>query len=446
MKITFIAGLFPKLSETFVMGQVTSLLDKGHDVNVVSTLKPEDEVIHEDVNKYGLIGRTIYIEKSPSSLGFVVGPRLLESLVFTDLIHAHFATHPADWALRLSEMFSIPFVITAHAYDIFINPDVEKLREKFSRAAKVITVSDYNRDYLINLLGRDLQEKIEVVRCGIDLERFIYSERGARDSVKILFVGRFVEKKGARYAVEAFTEVVKECPNTEIRMIGDGPLKDDIATLVERLGIKDKVSLLGPLSANDVLKEMKDADIFFLPSVTADNGDKEGIPVSIMEAMATGLPVVSTLHTGIPELVAHGKTGFLVPEKDTLAMAGRLNELIRDPDLRVLMGREGRAVVEASYNRSKEIERVERLFAKLLVGNIPVSALPGEQREIIRQRVMKAGGLLKELDKEIKDKDKELAEKKRLLTEREQQVQKILNSMSWRITAPLRFLSSFLKR
>ena len=423
MKITYIVSKFPKLSETFVLGQITDLIDRGHDVEIISIEKPTDETVHEEVNKYNLLEKIHYINKSPSILGFELNDKILSSLIFTDLIHAHFAANPASWALKISQLFDIPFVFTTHAYDIYINPDVESLREKFKSARKVITISEYNKDYLQNLLGQEFDEKIEVIRCGIDLNKFKHIQRTPKDIIKILFVGRFVEKKGASYAIETIDRLLKESHNIELRMIGDGPLINEVNDLIKELNLNEKIVLLGAQPHSRVLKEMEEADIFFLPSLTAENGDREGIPVSIMEAQATGLPIVSTIHTGIPELVLDGKTGFLVAEKDTTAMAERLKELAINPELRINMGKSGRSQVESIYDREKEIDQLDKLFRSVCKDKTLVSEMSESELKTIRQRIGKVGDQLKKLDTEIRQKniESEQLHKDRIQKDRELQ-------------------------
>lgn len=420
---------FPKLSETFVLGQITELINRGHDVDIVSINKPTEESIHEDIDKYKLLERTQYLNKSPSSLGFELNERLISSLIFTDIIHAHFAAYPADWASKFSRSLGIPFVITTHAYDIYINPNVEDLKEKFEDATKVITTTDYNKNYLSKLLGEKYGANIEIIRYGIDISRFSFIERKSSGNVKILFIGRLVEKKGPSYAIEAFYKVLQEIPNIELRIIGDGPLNDKINELIHKLDLKGKVILLGAQPQSMVLKEMAEADIFFLPSLTAENGDREGSPVSILEAEATGLPVVSTIHTGIPEIVIDGKTGFLAPEKDTLAMAERLKQLVIDPELRIKMGKAGRVHVETNYDRKNEIDNLERLFVNLLENREPISDMSENQLSMIRERIRNLGIQLSRLDAEISvktnainEKNKEINQKNWELNQKDEQV------------------------
>ena len=411
MQITYLVSQFPKLSETFVLGQITGLIDRGHDVEIISLTKPTEEIAHEDVNKYGLLQKTHYINKSPSSLGFELNERIVSLLMFTDLIHAHFVATPADWAQTISTMFNIPFIITAHAYDIFIDPEPDILKKKFDQSTKVITISEYNEHFLLELLGRDLSDKIEVIRCGIDLEDFPYVERKPGKTVKILTVGRLVEKKGITYAIEAFSKIQERHQNTELRIIGDGPLKDEISGRIAELKLEDKIVMLGEQTKLAVIHEMMGADIFFLPSLTAENGDREGIPVSIIEAQATGLPVASTVHSGIPEAVVEGKSGFLVPEKDTEAMAERLITLITNPELRIEMGKTGRSHVEKYFDQQRELDQLEELFKNTITYNKLLSDMPETQLNTIKQRAKLVGDLLSKLDSEIRGNKKIIKQK-----------------------------------
>jgi len=387
MKITYIVGTFPKLSETFILNQITDLIEHGHDVEIISASRVPENIVHEDIIKYNLVQRTNYLVRNQTTLGFELNEKIISSLFFTDLIHAHFAALPAEFALKISKAFGIPYVFTAHAYDIFISPDVKLLREKFDSASKVITISDFNKNYLLNLLGQDLKNKIQIVRCGVRFENFRYVERQPKEILRILLVGRFVEKKGICYAIEAFKEVSSEYHNIELRIIGDGELKNEIVNLITSLDLQEKVLLLGPRTQSEVIKEMEMADIFMLPSVTAASGDREGVPVTIMEASATGLPVVSTLHSGIPEVVLDGQTGFLVPERDINALAQSLKKLISDPKLRSEMGKQGHAYVAKLYNHQNEMRKLEELFKKLSNKNPSFNDISQAHMGLLRKRV-----------------------------------------------------------
>jgi colanic acid/amylovoran biosynthesis glycosyltransferase len=171
-----------------------------------------------------------------------------------------------------------------------------------------------------------------------------------------------VEKKGIPFAIEAFARTKNKYPQTRLKIIGDGYLKDTIEELIRQCDLQDRATLVG--FHTQVKEEMANADIFILPSHTSKRGDKEGTPMVLMEAQAMGLPVISTFHAGIPEVVIDGETGFLVKEKDVDALADRLAYLLDHPELRLEMGKRGRAHIEKHYNARDEITHIERLYAE----------------------------------------------------------------------------------
>ncbi|MEM4723967.1 MAG: glycosyltransferase [Candidatus Hadarchaeum sp.] len=361
MNLLYILNIFPRLSETFVLDQITYLLDRGYEVSILSYLRPgdldpPDNLVHEDVLRYHLLERVYYFRDVIGTIEnlyqFSFAPNLAYIINHTDLIIAHFANTPTQIAERLSAYSGVPYIFTAHARDIFVNPDIEVLRQWVERSAKVIVPTEFNRLYLLKLLGNSYEAKIQVIRYGIDLVRFAPgpAHYQPRKAIIVLSVGRLVEKKGIDDAIRAFALVQAQYPQVMLRIIGDGPLKSKIAHLVEELGLQTHVQLLGYGSRLLVKREMQEADIFILPSYTAQDGDREGLPVAILEASAMCLPVISTLHTGIPEGVINGETGFLVDERDIAGLAQKLELLLHDERLRKEMGVAGRQHVARYYN------------------------------------------------------------------------------------------------
>jgi colanic acid/amylovoran biosynthesis glycosyltransferase len=192
-------------------------------------------------------------------------------------------------------------------------------------------------------------------RMGIDLDKFQFHERMIQpgEPLKILTIGRLTEKKGHEYAIKGVAKLIKKGGNVIYTIAGDGPLRDKLANLVLDLGIDGNVKFLGPVEQEEVLKLYRESHIFLLTSVTAKSGDQEGIPVVLMEAQAVGLPIISTFHSGIPELVENGKSGFLVPEKDSMKLAEKLIYLAEKPELWSGMGAYGRKIVEEKYDIKK---------------------------------------------------------------------------------------------
>jgi colanic acid/amylovoran biosynthesis glycosyltransferase len=258
-------------------------------------------------------------------------------------------------------------ITTFHGYDMsaFVKKQGRDVyRGLFSTGDLFMPISDHWKNKLIEM-GCQAQ-KVIVHRMGINLGSFRFSERKPGGTIKILSVGRLTEKKGHEYAIKAIKKLSKDINNIEYIIAGDGPLKKKLQKMVSGLDIKDKTKFLGPVSQKSVRQLYEQAHIFLHPSVTADNGDQEGIPVVLMEAMATGLPVISTLHSGIPELVEDGVSGFLVLEKDEEALVGKMKFVIEHPEKWAEIGSWARKTVEERYNIVKLNKELTHMYGNLL--------------------------------------------------------------------------------
>jgi colanic acid/amylovoran biosynthesis glycosyltransferase len=228
--------------------------------------------------------------------------------------------------------------------------------------------SDHFRKRLITELGGD-EGKIVVHRSGIDLERFAtLPPRPDRASspARILTVGRLVEKKGVEYAIRALARVARDHPDVVYTIIGDGVLRNDLQALVEALRLEERVFLLGERTHDEIVEHLARSSFLVAPSVTAADGDQEGIPNTLKEAMAAGLPVVTTRHAGIPELVEDGVSGYLVPERDVDLLAARIRDLVAHPERRDAMGRAGRLFVRQNYDADVLNAQLVALYNRLL--------------------------------------------------------------------------------
>jgi len=213
-------------------------------------------------------------------------------------------------------------------------------------------------------------EKILVHRMAVDLDRFEFRVRRPGNRLRLLTVARLVEKKGIEYAIRALALIKQQHPKLTISLnvVGDGELRCHLESVRDSLGLQQQVNFLGWLDQDEVRQEMLNADLFVLPSVTAADGGKEGVPVSLMEAMASGMPVLSTLHSGIPELVQDGVSGFLLPEHDVDNLANRIYQFIETPELAEQMGHAGRAFVEENFNIHTLNQRLSMMYQRLLEG------------------------------------------------------------------------------
>jgi colanic acid/amylovoran biosynthesis glycosyltransferase len=220
----------------------------------------------------------------------------------------------------------------------------------FRDADAVMGISEYAIQRL-KQLGCPAQ-KLSVLHTGVCLAKFAFHARRplAEEPLRILTVGRLVEKKGLEYALRAVATVRCKYPNLRYEIIGEGPLRPALECLIRQLDLGSVVTLRGALNADLVHRSFAESHLYILASVTATDGDQEGIPVSLMEAQACGLPVLSTRHSGIPELVADGGSGFLVEERNADELASRLLDLIENPGAWPAMGERGRRIVEAQFD------------------------------------------------------------------------------------------------
>jgi colanic acid/amylovoran biosynthesis glycosyltransferase len=231
----------------------------------------------------------------------------------------------------------------------------------------------FARGDLFLALSREMKQKL--IQLGCPEKRIVVHPLGVNPAlfppkpegqpsraVRILTIGRMVPKKGMEYALKAVAAVIREHSNIEYVIIGDGPLRAHLEGLTRSLGITNAVRFAGWEPRPEVLKALSEADILLAPSVTSESGDQEGTPVVIMEALACGVPVVSTQHAGIPEVVDDGVSGFLVPERQPEALALALERLVRDPKLRESMGAWGRAAMRDRHDIRKLNEKLMEIY------------------------------------------------------------------------------------
>ncbi|HKI53776.1 MAG TPA: glycosyltransferase [Anaerolineales bacterium] len=287
-----------------------------------------------------------------------------------DLIHAHFGTSALE-ILPVAKRFGIPMISTFHGFDAsFLLSNIQytkQLKDLFAYS-HIITVSKTMRDQLIRY-GAD-PSRIQCVYIGVPVEKFKKSERTpiiekvlAKNAIKFLQVSNFVEKKGHQYTLIAFSKLLGFYPHAKLLFAGDGPLKEKMEALATELGIRDAVEFLGHKGTEDVVELMKDADCFVHHSVTAVNGDKEGIPTVLMEAMASGLPVISTIHAGIPELIKTKANGYLVGEKDVESYVSCLFSVLKDDGT---VGKNAQITVNELFNMNKQIRLLTATYNKLV--------------------------------------------------------------------------------
>jgi glycosyltransferase involved in cell wall biosynthesis len=278
-----------------------------------------------------------------------------------DHLHAHFATASTTVARLAARFARIPYTMTAHAKDIFhesVRP--EDLRRKLQDAAATVTISDYNLDYLHDNYG-PAAEGVRRIYNGLELERFPYKEPRGRVP-EIVAVGRLVEKKGFADLIEACSLLRDRGVEVRCQIVGIGEQEPELRAAIEHLGLGNRVELPGPRPQGDLIKAVRRAAVFAAPCLVGGDGNRDGLPTVLLEAMALGTPCVSTDVTGIPEVLRNGETGLMVPQRDPAALADAMERLLADPELRVRLAGRARRLVEAEFDVRRNAALLRETF------------------------------------------------------------------------------------
>ncbi|MDJ0691591.1 MAG: glycosyltransferase [Xenococcaceae cyanobacterium MO_188.B32] len=363
---------FPRISEAFITEQAQNLT-QYEPTFIASTLLqetpfPSISLSQNDFWKIKQITHTLTCFPNLFS-------RYFELISKLDLIHAHFGPNGV-YAMALAEKLKIPFLVTFHGYDITLTRQAiwrtGKLlyyqllfheQELKTKASAFIAVSNFIRHKLIEQ-GYP-QEKIIQHHIGVNTAKFVPPSQKA-DERYILCVGRHTEKKGIDTLLRAFARIAAKHPRVTLLQVGKGELTTELQKLTLQLGINNQVRFLGAQPHEKVMQLMQQAEIFALPSQVAKSGECEGLPMVILEASACGIPVVSTYHSGIPEAVIDGETGFLVSEKDDKSLAEKLDILLSDRALGKKMGEQGRDLINEKFDIRKQTIKLEAIYDSLI--------------------------------------------------------------------------------
>ena len=391
LRVGYVVKRYPRYSETFIVAEISAHEAAGLEVEIFSLFPPNDTHFQDSIARvrapvryppsHGVKAVDLWaaLEDAAGTLpgmwGELEAARGEDALAVYQAaviacevrrraighLHAHFASAAATVTRLAGRFAKVPYTFTAHAKDIFhqsVRP--EDLRRKLADAAAVITVSDYNRDYLTRTYG-SAAAHVHRVYNGLDLEEFRF-ESPAERPPRIAAVGRLVEKKGFMDLVEACAILRDRGLAFGCEIVGTGPLELALQAQVQQLGLQGRVQLLGPRPRSEVIEHMRGAALLAAPCVVGADGDRDGLPTVLLEAMALGTPCVSTDVTGIPELLQPSEAGLAVPEHDPPALAAALERLLADADLRVRLARHARRRVEAEFDIRRTAARVRGIF------------------------------------------------------------------------------------
>jgi len=401
--IAYVVKAWPRLSETFILNEIISLEQRGVSIRIFSVREPDAGPAHSKVAQVRakvtcLALRTHWKQAVSANLRLLCRQpgrylRLLLEVIAAkvvrhrfgpprnffqagyladilsrepaDHLHAHFASTPARLAMLTHRLTDIPYTFTAHAKDIYVS-DPEAFRVKLEGARAVVTCTQYNRDFLSKQYGALCDGKVHCIYHGLDVSQFNFNLSAKVDSSEpvILSVARLVEKKGLGDLIAAADILRRRGRVFQVEIIGSGPQREILKAQAKRLGLADRLRLLGAQAHETVCLAYQRSCIFVLPCVIASNGDRDGIPNVLLEAMASGVPVISTPVSGIPELVESGVDGLLVPPNDPAALAEAIDKLLASQELRESLARAARAKIESSFSLDAGAERLLALFGE----------------------------------------------------------------------------------
>jgi glycosyltransferase involved in cell wall biosynthesis len=401
LKIAYIVSRFPHLPETFILREMIHLEKMGWEVELYPLIIQPQEIIHEEARPWlarahaapwislpllwsnvkrlvsrpgqyvSLLGRVF--RENFSSPKFLARALLLfpRAIWMADHfkhegiqhIHAHYATHPALVAWLINQLTGIPYSVTVHAHDIFV--DKPMLATKLHDSVFISSISEFNRQYLVDLLGPWVKAKTEIVRMGIDPA---YYQNGKKvqsaDSrrLEIISVGSLQPYKGHIYLVKACAVLQQRGVPFHCRIIGGGDLRGMLEQTIQENQLEETVELLGPRTQDEVSRLLRTANCYVQPSVITSTGKMEGIPVALMEAMISKVPVVATSISGVPELVRPGETGWLVPPEDVSGLADTLSEIYHNPAEAERRAELGYQWVMEEFEISSNVQKLSSLF------------------------------------------------------------------------------------
>jgi colanic acid/amylovoran biosynthesis glycosyltransferase len=403
VKVAYIMSRFPKITETFVLYEILAMERLGVHVEIYPLLREHPDVMHPEagplverahyepfLSRPILAAQFYFLRRKPraylgaiwallcgtwGSLNFFIGAvGIFPKTVYfayrmaadgVTHVHGHFASHPAAAAFVIRRLVGIPYSFTAHGSDLHC--DRHMLRQKVAEAAFVVAISKYNRELIVAECGEEYRDKTLVIHCGVDTDVFRPISEGktrkpAHSPLTIVCVGTLHEVKGQTYLLEACRLLASRGVYLTCHLVGDGPDRAALTRKSAEAGLGGRVHFHGQLTRDGIAQLLRKADVAVAPSVPTNDGRREGIPIVLMEAMATGLPTVASGISGIPELVEDGRSGILVPPRDAPALAEALERLYSTPLLRKRLSKGGRERVLQEFDLYKNAAALAQRF------------------------------------------------------------------------------------
>lgn len=388
-KILYYLSTFPTFSQNFITREIEALAKTGKFEIVVLSLQKgkkgivpailQDKVVYFTRPKFQRLLDAAafkithpifslklvrkYSRKLPSLITAVSMLPIVEKFK-PDIIHANWITEGALTSNMLSDLTETPFSIECHAEDIWLSPK-EMLISRVSDAKFVITCTQNNANYLASILPADLSAKVSTVYHHIDASLFKGKVASFNDTPVVYLIGRMVEKKGYAYMIRAAKILRDKGLNFQVRLAGgNGPEKERLIQLTFEFDLSEKITFLDETSFEEHSHNYLESDVFVAPSIKSTDGNMDGVPNVIIEAMLAGLPVVATRLSAIPEVVIDGETGYLVNEKDESGLADKIEELLKDKNKRARFGANGRNKIVEMFSFDNTIQKIINLFEK----------------------------------------------------------------------------------
>ncbi|HEY8224463.1 MAG TPA: glycosyltransferase [Pyrinomonadaceae bacterium] len=398
-RVGYVLKRYPRYSETFIVNEILAHERAGLEIEIFALRPPNDTHFQDAISR--VRANVTYLpcdgvkaadfwraiedtsRKLPGlfqSLDAAVGAEAVEVFQAVMLanqahsrglthLHAHFATSATTVARLAARFAKLPYSFTAHAKDIFHDSVRQSdLETKFADASAIVTVSDFNLDFLQHKFAR-VAARVERIYNGLDLERFCFRTPDDRSPL-IVAVGRLVEKKGFCDLVQACAILKERGLQFSCSIVGTGPLQMELANQITRLDLKSQVELLGPRPQAEIISLVQEACVLAAPCVIAEDGNRDGLPTVLLEAMALGTPCVSTNVTGIPEIIRNDETGLLVPQRDPASLAEALTKIITSSQLSVRLATSARKLIETEFDVNHNAALLRRLFARQQVADV----------------------------------------------------------------------------